>query len=394
MATWQFSESAGAYQEAVRQDVKRQAAISEDVRSVYASEAPFAFRTAIAEARAARLLPLKGEGRLAASEYALAAQTAFHLRRAAASDSLLGNNRYRHEDLGYDLPRRLADLQRDAPKLYGLDPDASLRAGDRWAARGRACVALGVAAVLTAMGAACVLRPSGLRHPAPAGRRVLRSLEIIPQPATAPHGRRRAVLLHLLVFVLPMLLPLGQILAAGGEQRALAEASRKGVQLSASIGAQGQLAAFVTESLRTAQVADLTATARELAALDTESTAEEAEHERKMAAVEGVLAVHVQKIAEYMGRAPTAQDRVDAETVTALRKQPGGQADALAEQRHQVDLAERAGRRSLLLSAAAALAFVAEILSVATTTVRSRSWRWWPAAGAMASVGLTAAAVL
>ncbi|MEV0600359.1 hypothetical protein AB0I82_13825 [Streptomyces sp. NPDC050315] len=395
LATWQFGESSGAYQDAVRQDIKRQAAVTENVRAVYADEAPFAFQVAVAQARAEHLRPLKDEGRLAASEYTLAAQTAYHLRRSASPDSLLGNDGYRYKDLGYDLPRRLADLQWDSPDLYALDPDATLRAGDRWATWGLASVAVGIAAVLAAVCAANVLRPRRWRRAlAPSDRPVVRGVEIIPQPAIAPRGRRRVVLFHLFVFVLPLLLPLGQILVAGSEQRAHAEAARGAVRLSASIGVYGQRTAFLTESLRTAKVAEIRAVARELASLDTGITPGEARHERVMAAVEGVLVDDVRKIAEYMGRPPTAADRVDTEAATALGKEPKNLSAAQAEQQRQADLAQRAGRRSLLLSAATAIGVVAEILAVAALSIGRRAWRWWPMGGAVVSVGLTAVAFL
>ncbi|WP_406482599.1 hypothetical protein [Streptomyces sp. NBC_01615] len=68
LATWQFSEASGSYQDAVRQDVKRQAAVVEDIRHVYGDEAPTAFRVAAAQARADGLQTVRDQGRIAASE--------------------------------------------------------------------------------------------------------------------------------------------------------------------------------------------------------------------------------------------------------------------------------------------------------------------------------------
>ncbi|WP_369215356.1 hypothetical protein [Streptomyces flavofungini] len=393
LATWQFSQSSGAYQDAVRQEVRRQAAMVEDIREVYADEGPEALRAAVARARADGLRPIRHDGRLAASEYALAAQTAFHQPRPARRDSLLGNASYRHNELGYDMPRRLADVQAHSPGLYGLAPDAGMRAGDRWAAWGTASVAGGVLAVLTAVCAANVLRPRRWRHaPAASGRRVDRRTEIIPQPATARSGRRAGALFGLLVCVLPLLLPLGQILAAGGEQRAQAEAARKAVRLKDSLEGFGLRHAFLTEARRTALAAEFDATARELAATDTGISPADARHERVLAAVENTIAVRVRDIATYMGRAPDAADRLDAATADALSKQPEERRAAGAEQRRQVDLAERAGRSSLLLSAATAVAVVAQMLAVAAFAADRRRLLWWPALGAVASTALTVAA--
>ncbi|AZM57289.1 hypothetical protein DMA15_35940 [Streptomyces sp. WAC 01529] len=393
LATWQFSQSSGAYQDAMRQEIRRQAAMVEDIRAVYADEGPQAMRVAAAEARADGLRPIRNEGRLAASEYTLAAQTAFHLPRSARRDHLLGNGAYRYKDLGYDLPQRLADVQQRSPGLYGLTPDAQMRDGDRWAAWGTASAAGGTLAVLVAMCAANVLRPRRWqRTPTASGRRVLRRLEIIPQPATASAGHRRSALFNLLACVLPLLLPLGQILAAGGEQRAQAEAARSAVRLSASIEAHGLRTAFLTEGLRTALAAEAGALARELAVWDTGISPSDARHERVMAAVEGTIAVQIRSIAKYMGRVPVAEDRVDMTTVTALSREPKKLGAARAEQNRQVDLAEQAGRRSLLLSAATAVAVVAQILTVAAFAGGRRRWLWWPAVGVLASTALTAVA--
>ncbi|MCX4820925.1 hypothetical protein OG883_13600 [Streptomyces sp. NBC_01142] len=377
LATWQFSEASGTYQDAVRQDVKRQAAVLEDIRYVYGDEAPLALRVAASHARADGLEAVKGQGRVAASEHTLAAQTAFSLRRAAEPGSLLGNGGYRHQDLGYDLPRRLADVQRRTPELYDVDPGATLRAGDRQVAWGLACAAVAVAAVLLAVVTGNVVRPRRWRRtPAPGGPRVLRAVEIIPQPAVTTRNRRAAQL-HLFVFAMLLLLPLGQILAAGNEQRAQAEAARRAVQLSTSITAHGQRTAFLTEGLRAAEAAALQATAREFASLETGVSPQEARHEQTVAIVENVIAQQVRKIVDYMGRPPTATDGVDPAAVAALGRAPERLSNAQAEQVRQVDLAERASRRALFLASATAVAVVAEALAATALTTMRRAWWFW-----------------
>ncbi|MEU6553310.1 hypothetical protein ABZ915_23965 [Streptomyces sp. NPDC046915] len=377
LATWQFSEASGSYQDAVRQDVKRQAAVLEDIRYVYGDEAPTAFRVAVEQARADGLRAVKDQGRIGASEYALAAQTAFSLRRAAEPGSLLATDSYRHQDLGYDLPRRLADVQRRTPELYDIDPGATRRAGDRQATWGLAWAAVALLAVLVAVAAANVVRPrSWRRSPVPCGPRVLRGAEIIPQPAVATRNRW-AARLHLVVFALLILLPLVQIFVAGIEQRAQAESARRAVQLSTSISAHGQRTAFLTEGLRAAQTAALQATAREFASWETGIAPRDARHERLVAGAENMIAQQIRKIVDYMGRPPTSEDSVDPAAVTALNKPPERLSDAQAQQVHQVELAQQASRRGLLLTGATAVAVVAEALAATALTVRRRTWWAW-----------------
>ncbi|MFJ9123474.1 hypothetical protein ACIRJS_05285 [Streptomyces sp. NPDC102340] len=395
LATWLLGQSAGAYQSAVRQDAKRYAAVVEDIRTVYGDEAPRAFRTAVAEARAQRLRPLRREGRLAASEYVLADRFAVHTRGAAPRDSLLGNGGYRNHDLGYDLPRRLVDLQHDSPALYEVDPEATMHDGDRWAAWGLAAAAAGAAAVIAAAIAANIIRPRRWQAArSPSGQGVLHVVEFLPQPAVARAGHRRGVLFHLAVFVLPLLLTLGQILVAGGEQRAQAEAARKVVQANASVEGYGLRASFRTEAVQTALDVEFAATARELASLDTGTAPRDARHERVVATVENMLAAQVQQIAVFMGRAPDRQDRLDSASAAVLSNPPEKLTATLAEQNRQVSLADEAGRRALLLSAATAVAVVAEILVVAAFAVGYRRWLWWPALGGLIATALAASAFL
>ena len=80
LCTWQFSQAGGSYQDAVREDVKRQAAVQEDVRHLYADEAPPAFLVAAEEARAGGLAALGEDNKLAAAESELSSRAAFSLR--------------------------------------------------------------------------------------------------------------------------------------------------------------------------------------------------------------------------------------------------------------------------------------------------------------------------
>ncbi|NEC88234.1 hypothetical protein [Streptomyces sp. SID12501] len=387
VSTWQFSQAGGAYQDAVREDVKRQAALQDDARRIYADEAPLAFLVAVAEARADALETIKKGNRLASSEHTLASRTAFRLRHAAPPELLIGNDTYLTEDLGYNVPRRLADVQKLSPELYALSPEATLRDGDDWAFWGLISAGIAGLAVIAAAIAASVLRPVAWRRPTPSGTRILRDPEIIPQPVTTPPARRRAAWFHLVVVALLFLLPLGQIAATGSEQRAQAEAARRAVQLTTSIAASGERSAFLTQSVQAAHVADAQAAVRMEIALDTRD-ARDTRPELDVAAVETAVASQLRRTAEYMGRVPSHADGVDSATVAALGAQSAKWPAMRIEQNHQVSLAEQAGNRALLLSAATAIGIVAEFLMAAAITARRHRWLYGPLGAAAISIFL------
>ncbi|MFC9685329.1 hypothetical protein [Streptomyces sp. NPDC056948] len=396
LSAWAFSEASGTYQDAVRQEITRQETLLDDVRTVYTEDARLAFDVAAASARADALRPIRHEGRTAAAEYEIAAQTAFALRSAADSGSFL-HDAYRHKNLGYDLPRRLADLQRDKPKSYGLAPEATMRSGDMWVMWGLVFAALVGMAVIGGVAAANVVRPPALRRPpGPDRRRVVRDLQLIPQPAVTPSGESRpAALLGLFIVVLLMVLPLGGIYASGVEQRAQAEAARKATQLGTAALAYGQRTAFLDGSRRTAELTELQAMARERASLETGVTPAQARHERVVSVVETRAAGRVREIADYMGRPPTRADRVDAATVRALGKESEHLLSGLrTEQKRQVSLAEGASSRGLYLGAAAAIAAVAEMLAAAAVSDGRPRWLLWPMTAAACSTVLTAMALI
>lgn len=396
LSAWAFSEASGTYQDAVREEITRQETLLDDVRTVYTEDARLAFDVAAASARADALRPIRGQGRTAASEYEIAAQTAFALRSTADSGSFL-HDAYRHHKLGYDLPRRLADLQRDKPERYGLAPEATMRSGDTWAMWGLASAALAGAAVIAGVAAANVVRPRSLRRPpGPDRRRVVRNLRLIPQPAVMPDRQSRlTALLELFIVVLLVVLPLGGIYAAGGEQRAQAEAARKATQLGTAALAHGERMAFLDGGRRTAELAELRAMARERASLETGVTPGQARHERVVAMVETRAAVQVHKIADYMGRPPARADRVDAAAVRALGDGSEHLLSRLrTEQKRQVSLAERASGRGLYLGVAAGLAAMAEILVAAAVAHGRQGWLLWPVTAAACSTLLTGIALI
>ncbi|MDQ3764273.1 MAG: hypothetical protein M3460_22650 [Actinomycetota bacterium] len=383
ISTWQFSEAGGLWQDSVREDVRRSAALQEDVRYVYADEAALGFRVAAAEARADGLRELRNTGRLAASEYTIAAQTAFALGQAAMPDSLIGGAGYVRGDLGYDVAQRLADIRARHPDLRDLNPDATQARANRHATHGTIAAGIGILVAVVAALAACI------RTPVPKRRRADYSLsaasldvDLIPQPALPARGLRYATTLQLAVWALLAILPLAQLLLAGQEQQAQADAARRAVHLTTSIAASGQRTAFLTDSVQAALTADLSAEARELAALDAPNPTDAAE-ERAMAAAERGIAARLRRIAEAMGRAPTDADDVDRTTVAALDSQPEDWPALQQNQHQQVKLAERASSQGLRVAASTAAAAIAATLAataVTESTTRRRSrLRWAPA---------------
>ncbi|MFD7698581.1 hypothetical protein [Streptomyces caelestis] len=391
LATWQFKKAGDSYQDAVAEELRLQAAVQEEARHVYADEAPLAFRVAAASTRAEALRTLEDDGRLAASEFALAEQEAVSLRHSARPESVIGSDQYLDARKGYDIPRRLAHQEQRTPALYRLTPDKTMEEGDGWAVWGLVSLAAAGAAVLAAVAAANILRPGAWPGPPPGGRsrRILRGTDPIPQPVTAPPARRRGTQTHLLVVALLFLLPLLQLAATSSEQRAQAEASRHALRLEAAIVASGQRDAFLTQAVTASRVADIHAAAREAAVVyQGESAA--VRHERAVAAAETRHASQLRLIAEHMGRAPGLTDGVSSASVVAVRARPEDWPEMQAEQNRQKDLADAAGDRGLNLAAATALAVVAEVLAAAFLESGRLSRMGWPAGVAVLSVGVTA----
>jgi hypothetical protein len=356
IATWQFSAAGGAWQNSVRQEIRHSAALQEDVRFVYADEAPLAFRAATARARADRLREVRPSSRLAVSEYTLASQTAFGLTSQAAPDSLLGERELADGDLGYNVPRRLAQVRAREPALRDLDPDAAHRQADRYALRG------GVTALVVAALAVAVAVVAARRRLFAPGV----DLAVLgpAAPAAGFVGDRSAVALRLVAWVLLVVLPLAGLWTAAAQQRAQAVAARQAVQLSTGIAASGERASLLSANLTAVEIAELQATARELAALDADAM-EDADAEYAVAAAEQATAAQARKIANAMGRMPAAADGVDAATVAALSSTQSQWPAMRREQSRQVDLAERAGRRGALIAGAAALTAVGSAVLVA-----------------------------
>jgi hypothetical protein len=159
VATWWSSQAGGAWQTALREELKWSAAAVEDIRFVHADQAPDIFRADLADARAQALRrEASGSSGLAGEVGRAEARTELELafrtrqRLGLSPDQLQA---YRLPDGGFGLARRLADERNLHPDLVGLDPEPEQADGDRasgeasWAAA--AAVPVAAAFVLAAL---------------------------------------------------------------------------------------------------------------------------------------------------------------------------------------------------------------------------------------------------
>ena len=306
-----YSNASGTWQQAVREETQRTAARQEQVRTVYDDEAPVAFAAAAAQVRARELRPLRGTGRLAGSEYTVAAQTAFQLVQSAPPGSLAAARQYALPGGGLDAPPgRLADVTRADPAPP--DADATAMDGDAQA------LAAGVVGLFTVLitGAAV----TGAAMPRRGTADDTEPPEIVPQPGLAAGRRRRAAILLLAFWAAGVLLPFAQLALSAEEQRSQGAGARTAVQLSGQIAIGLTRSQFETNALRTAAFADVAATSRELAALD--ALPRDAATERAVAGAEESAAATARAIAAAMSQVPATVDGLDARTVAELRSGP------------------------------------------------------------------------
>jgi hypothetical protein len=147
------SAASDVWQTAVREEVKRSAALVEDVRYVYADEAAVALRAAAAAVEADELR--RSAASLGEAEKSVAESEASV--RQTSADTLAGafdltkDPRYRAGD-GYDVAARLADVRNEHPELVALDPDATMATGSEDSRHGWRLVA---ATILAAVAFLC-----------------------------------------------------------------------------------------------------------------------------------------------------------------------------------------------------------------------------------------------
>lgn len=325
-----YSDASGTWQQSVRDETERTAARQEQVRKIYGDEARVAFRAAVADIRARALRPIRDTSRLAASEYAVAAQAAFQLRRTSPPDSLVGDPRYALPNGGFDVPHRLTVLTRT--EAEPTDAARTRAEGDTQAVRAGAVAVITVIFTGVATVAAAMPRRRGR-----GGDDITDDPQLIPQPGLAAAERRHITMLLLVLWAAGVLLPLVQLALAGEEQRSQAAAARTAVHLSGQIGIGLTKSEFELNALKDATFVNVAATSREFAAVDASAT--EAPAELAMVRAEEAAAVAVHDVAATMGHVPAPVDGLDEPTVAGLRSGENDWKALLARQNEEADRA-------------------------------------------------------
>jgi hypothetical protein len=168
------SSAAGARQMAVRTELKLGAAMVEDVRYVYNTEGPRAFRIAAARVRAEeygrRADASRGDVaaamRIEANAQRLTADTLVQSEAELDFPSIAADDTYLTPSGGYDLGRRLTDVRAENPDLVVLDPAGIQAEGEHKADLAvkllGATVPVGFAFMFGALGQAYTRRRRGL----------------------------------------------------------------------------------------------------------------------------------------------------------------------------------------------------------------------------------------
>ena len=353
------SSAAGQWQQSLRDELKRAAAMVEDIRFVYGDEAPFALELALAEARQAEL---------AGSDAETEREAVFAIRQEAPADALV-SDRYRRPGEGYDVASRLADVRARHGAWAGLHPDAALAEGDR---RNRLAMLLLVAAVplvLLYVIADLVLRRRASRAPASAATGT--DAGIVPRPWSVPGSQRAAVAVALGAWLTITMLPALQVHFASREQRGQAVAARQASEVSTMLETSGLHFTFATTSEQRVAWLEAHAVAREIAAADAAHAAS-ARRLRRQARTEEAIAKRASAIVEAMSRRPTPADGVDAQTRTAINATPAIADTLRREQNAELARAETAGARANRVTLAILLGALAASLCALAAAARFR----------------------
>ncbi len=143
-------------QSAVRTDLKRDAAIVEDVRFVYQDEAPQAFRYAKAVILAQEMIrAATGQSGLVRAALLVDAGTQTQIAQTFLKGSAIASNSRYLINGSFSVGRRLGDIRRKYPALVALDPAEKYRAGSRAAWHGNLDAATTLGPALAFLLAAC-----------------------------------------------------------------------------------------------------------------------------------------------------------------------------------------------------------------------------------------------
>jgi hypothetical protein len=381
------SQASDAWNRSVRDDVKRSAALLEDVRFVYGDEGPRAFDLAVQDARATA-----GGGPGAAT----ARQVAFSLHQAhAGRGGILDGTRYLAPGRGYDLPRRLADVRAQRPALTALDPGTARDEGDRRSRTAQLVAGAAVPLVALYLAVDLALRARQRRRDR-GGASAEEDVGLAPRPWSRPTASRLGAAVALGAWLVVVLVPAVQLRVDSQESRAQALASTRATDTATAIAASGAAASFRTDSVTRARQLGARALGGQIAAMDTldastrRALEQEADGDRRTVA-------RAQRIARAMTRPPTAADGVDPVTRAAVNATVRDAKARQVAQNRAVDEADRAGARGTTANLALVLGALALSLSALAAVSGGRSASAIPRVGAALLAGAvlaTAAAVL
>lgn len=356
------SAAADAWQQGLRNEIKRSAALVEDVRAVYGDEAPLALELALAKARAAELPPAA----------AVAERKAiFAIEQAVGGDHLIGDRYAR--SVGYDIGRRLADVRARRPNLLALDPDAALARGDRLS-RWALLVMFSTAPLVLGFLIADVARRR--MKPAPASaKRDSDELNLVPRPWSAPEPRRFGAFVALAAWLVVTLVPSLQLFFVNQEQRAQSLAARTASEVSSQLQAGGVVFSATTAGQQRVRWLGMHATGQALAANIASSNNDSTALVSALsddARVEASVVAPAERIVETMHALPAAADGVDADTRRAVAANTTTADAKRREQNAEADHANRAGARSNRVTVAILLGGLAASLAALGAVARSR----------------------
>lgn len=150
------SDGSGDWQTGLREEVKRSAAVQEDVRYVYQNLLPLAMTIETANARitALRQELVEHPASTVRLQLEIAAQQEV-IKNLTVASPLTSRTDLALPSGGWDLGRALAEQRNTAPDLVALDPDADVAAGDVAAAKARsialATVPIGLGVLFAAL---------------------------------------------------------------------------------------------------------------------------------------------------------------------------------------------------------------------------------------------------
>lgn len=145
------SAASDEWQRALREELKRAAALVEDVRFVYSAEAPFAFAGAGAAvlAEEERAAASSAAGDVGSGLLTEARGEELLLDAMRPASEILSDEKYHHPDGGFDLIARLADNRARFPDLVAVNPDEAQALGDRLSRKATFLVGAAVAAAVS-----------------------------------------------------------------------------------------------------------------------------------------------------------------------------------------------------------------------------------------------------